>query len=364
MRLNTKIKSVEGRKSVVEELLEERMITKAQAGYLADYLLFYADPDQTGKERSAEYPIVTKNREVTVTKRQVSFEETVEALPNGEDGIYSMIVNDKDALLDMRAPITDSDKASIPGIAENLEVIESLKTQLESAQGQRKYSLKCQIISKYQELYTLKSSYSGVPSRTRVPSQIRALAATPIPEKVTVGEDGLPHSDAIVTILRPDHVHVLLSHYRTLKQETAEDFSSDMHYLLIDLERTALKALSHDPALADLLAMEIDGYTGAEIADYMRRKHGISHTEQYYSVVWHSKIPKMIAEEAQKRWLVWHYTFEDPSSAHWKVCNTCGRVKLAHPFFFNRNASKDGFYSMCKCCRAEKHRLEKDQGKE
>lgn len=359
MRLDMRIKDPQERLSVVEELVQENYITKAQAVYLADYLLFTADSRQTGKEREAEYPIVTKNRDVTVNKRQVSFEETVEGLTNGEDGIYSMIVNDKNALLDMRTPITEKDKADIPGIADNLEVIESLKAQLEQATGRRKYLLKCQIISKYQELYTLKSSYTGASSRTRTPSQIHMLASLPLDEHITVNENGAPVSDGLVSLMRRDNVFFLLKYYRTLKQDCEGNFNSDMYYLLLDLEKTIDKAFVDEPALRDLLWLEVDGYTGSEIVAKMQEKHNISHTEQYYSVLWHTRIPKMISDAAQKRWLVWHYTFESPAEGHWKICKTCGKMKLASPYFFNRNTSKDGFYSVCKECRAEKHKKDK-----
>lgn len=359
MRVDNKLKKPAERLSLVEELLEDNMITQAQASFLADYLLFVADPCQTAKEKVAEYPVVTRNRDATVSKRQVSFEETVESLTNGEDGIYSMIINDKDALLDMRETITEEDKANIPGIAENLAVIDTLKAQLKQATGRRKYLLKCQIISKYQELYTTKSSHINRTCRSKTPSQIQALASVTLDENVAVDEKGVPQSDGIVTLLRKDHVSFLLEYYRALKQETHGKFNSDMYYLLLDLDKLIDIALADEPLLRDIVRWKIDGYTGSEIVDMAIDEHGIIHTEQYYSVVWRSRIPKLISEAAKRKWLVWHYTYEDPKSAHWKICNTCGQVKLASPYFFDRNTSNDGYYSMCKCCRSDKHKKNK-----
>lgn len=359
MKLNTKLKEPEERLSLVEELVQDNLISKSQATYLADYLLLTAEANQTKKESQEEYPIITKNRDATVSKRQVSFEETAAALPNGEDGIYAMIVNDKDAILDMRSSITDKDKAEIPGIAENLEVIEKLKEQMRHAMGHRKYLLKCQIISKYQELYILKSSYTGTPSRTKTPSQLRALATVSLDENVTINENGVPVSDGMVSLFRKDHVFFLLDYYQELKQETHGKFSSDMYYLLLDLERLMDAALADEPILRDVAEWKMQGFTGAEISEMVMAEHGVYHTEQYYSVLWHTRIPKLIAETAQKKWLVWHYTFEDPASAHWKICNTCGKMKLASPYFFDRNTSSDGFYSMCKSCRSKKHKKNK-----
>ena len=359
MRLNTKLKEPQQRMSLVEELLQDNLITKSQATYLADYLLFVTEASQTTKERQEEYPIITKNRDATLSKRQISFEETVANLPNGEDGIYAMIIHDKNAIFDMRSPITEDDKANIPGIAENLEVIESLKEQMKSATGHRKYLLKCQIISKYQELYTLKSSFSATPPRARIPSQLCALTNVPLDEHVTVNEKGVPVSDCVISLFRKEHVFFLLEYYSALKQETKGKFNSDMYYLLLDLENLIDTALADEPLLKDIVEWKFQGFSGSEIVDMVVDEHGIYHTEQYYSVIWHSRIPKLIAEAAQKKWLIWHYTFEDPASAHWKICNTCGKMKLASPYFFDRNTSSDGFYSMCKCCRSEKHKKNK-----
>ena len=129
--------------------------TNSQLTYMADYLLQTADAKSTKREKAHEYPITTKNREVTVKKRQISFEKTAANLQNGEDGIYGLIVNDKNARLDARRPSTDEDKANRPGRPEQMAVIESLKSQLECAKGKRRFQLKQQIISKYQECYTL-----------------------------------------------------------------------------------------------------------------------------------------------------------------------------------------------------------------
>lgn len=84
----------------------------------------------------------------------------------------------------------------------------------------------------------------------------------------------------------------------------------------------------------------------------MEAKYGIVHTEQYYSNLFRKRIPKMIAEQAQKEFLIWYYTNIEYGT--WKTCTKCGEVKLAHPLFFNRNTSRDNFYSICKDCRKSK----------
>ena len=356
MKLDYSLTSLEDRKALVNQIIDSSdYLSTQQLGYMADYLLYAADSKQTQREKSEDYPIVTRNRNVTVKKRQVSFEETAANLQNGEDGIYAMMINDKNVIMDNKSPITQYDIDNIPGIRENLEVIDSLKTQFDAAEGRKKYSLKSQIISKYQELYTLKGSYSGVSAKARLNSQLKIMAHMPIPEKVWVGEDGMPRTNSPISLLRADHISFLLKYYRLLKQECWGDFQSDMYYLLLDLENLVEKALLPDnEVLYDLLVWEIDGLTGLEISDKMARKYGIIHSEQYFSTLWCKRIPKILAEQAQKDWLVWHYTFEAPEDGHWKICKTCGKRKLAHSLFFHKNTSRDGFYSKCRDCRSKK----------
>ena len=90
-----------------------------------------------------------------------------------------------------------------------------------------------------------------------------------------------------------------------------------------------------------------------DIQQKLYEDYGIKHSVEYISSLWRNKIPKLIAEAAEKRWLIWHYTEEEKGK--WKKCSRCGQIKLAHPKFFSKNkSSKDGYYSICKCCRNKK----------
>lgn len=358
MKLDYTLETLDERKKFIDDILASgEEFSNQQLGYMADYLLFVADSKQTGEEKKKDYPIVTKNRNVTIAKRQVSFEETVANLTNGEDGIYSMIIDDKTALLDNKDKITEDDIENIPGVRENLEVIDVLKRQFDKAEGKRKYLLKQQIISKYQELYVLKSSYIGNVSRSYMNSQLKNMAHMPLDEHVEIGEDGMPHSDGVISLLREDHVAFLLKYYSKLKQESWDDLKSDMHFLLLDLENLVDKALKDNyPLLYDLLIWEIDGLTGQEIVRKMEDKYGVTHSEQYFSTIWCKRIPKLVAEQAQKNYLIWYYTYEAPEKGQWKVCKTCGKKQLAHQLFFHKNTSKDGYYSKCRVCRSKKGR--------
>ena len=356
MKLDYNLKTLDERKKLVQSIIDSSEdLTDKQLGYMADYLLFVADPKQTGREKKKTHPIITKNRDVTISKRQVSLEDTISSLSNGEDGLYSMIVEDKNLLLDNRQPITQEDIDNIPGIKEKLETIDSLKEQLSRNSGTNRYAIKQQIISSWKEIYSIKSSYTNRVAKAHMNSQIKHMAHMSLDENITIDENGMPQSDGVISLLRADHIAFLLKYYSKLKGECWEDVSSDMHFLLMDLEDLVERTLLPDnEVLYDLLIWEIDGMTGAEIVRQMERKYGVVHSEQYFSTLWCKRIPKMVAETAQKKWLVWYYTYQHPEEAQWKICKTCGKKKLAHPLFFHKNTSKDGFYSKCRNCRSKK----------
>ena len=112
------------------------------------------------------------------------------------------------------------------------------------------------------------------------------------------------------------------------------------------------------PLYYDLIIYKIDGKTNEEIQTLLLRDHGIKHSIEYLSSLWRKKIPKMIADAAQKQWLIWYYT--NVERGKWKKCSRCKEIKLAHNIFFSKNnTSKDGFYSICKECRNSKTKEKK-----
>ena len=346
--LSTPEERIEYVNTLLENNINEELPNKYLT-YLADYILFVADKNQTKKERNVEHSIVTKNREITVSKRQVSFEEVVSNLENGEDGIYALISNDKNKILDYREPLTNEDFEKMPELTGYLNIIERLKAQFKKAKGQKKFSLKRQIIETWQQMYMLKASYTGAPARTKTPAQIKSLAHMDLDETIYFDANDYPQSTCMVSLYNPEHVSVLLTYYNQLKQESWEDLRSDMHWLLIDLDNLITRTLKDKPILRDLLDWKIAGYTNDEIQIFMNSKYGIQHTNQYFSTLWRNRIPKMIVEEAQKHYLIWYYTHNHTGT--WKRCGKCGQLKLAHPLFFSKNNSKDSYYSICKECR-------------
>ena len=82
-------------------------------------------------------------------------------------------------------------------------------------------------------------------------------------------------------------------------------------------------------------------------------EYDVNYSNEFISNIWCQKIPKLLATEAKKDWVIWYYTMQEKGK--WKRCSRCHKIKLAHPYFFTRNnTAKDGWYSMCKECRNKK----------
>ena len=356
MQLDYNLQTPEERISYVNNFLKQNSKTylnKKALSYLSDYILFVGDKNQTKKEKKNDKPILTKNREATIDKRQISYEGIVATLENGEDGLYNMIRNDKNQILDPRSPITDLDKETVPGLKDYMDTIDNLQSQLIHAKGAAKWSLKKAIIETWQQAYILKSSWSGAVGRLKPANQIKIISHMDIPEDVYFNEEGIPLSRAKISLLNTTHVSFLLCYYSALKEECYDNLQSDLHFILLDLENLVDKALLDKyPLLYDIVIWKVDGLTNEEIQEKVEAKYGEWHSEQYYSSVWRQRIPRLIVEEAQKQYVTWYYT--NVEKGYWKRCTKCGEIKLGHSLFFSRNTSKDGWYSQCKDCKNKK----------
>lgn len=359
MQLDYSLTTPEERIQCVEKLLAETpsdQLRPRYLSYMSDYILFIADRNQTKIERKAEKPILTKNREVTVNKRQVSYEEIVSNLENGEDGIYALMSDNKNQILDPKDPISEFDIDNIPMMREHWELIKILKEKFSGATGLRKYHLKKAIIETWQQMYILKASHHAAAGlKTHNNGQIKTLAKIDLDENITLDADGIPQSDGILTLLNADHISYLLCFYSKLKEECYDDLQGDMHFLLLDLEDLVVQTLEEEyPLLYDIVIWKIDGLTNEQIQEEVDRKYGEWHSEQYYSSLWRKRIPNLLLEQSQKNYITWYYT--NVEKGYWKKCSKCGSILPGHSLFFNKNSSKDGFYSQCKKCRKDKRK--------
>ena len=355
-RLDYTITDPQERNQKVHEIVNSVSPEKLTPYYLEQLTKYLTETPENKKEKK----VLTDNRMVTINKRETSYEGLVAKLENGEDGIYNFMTGgDKNILLVPKIQITEDDIATIPGLKELREEIKKVEIRQRVARGKQKFLLTKQLIEMRQDQYVLKSSYKPPVAMMKVTKSVNQID---LDEHITIDENGDPVSDCLISLFNPHHVCCLLCNYSKLKEDCWGHFDSDWWYLMEDFDNLSERALKEDyPILYDIMIYKIDGLQNKDIAARIKQDYDVSYSVEYLSAVWRKKIPKIIADKAKEEWIVWHYTYEEKGK--WKRCSRCHEIKLAHPYFFTRNkTAKDGWYSMCKCCRnKKKDKIEKDK---
>ena len=111
------------------------------------------------KQEKKNKKILTENRLVTINKRETSFDGLIAQLENGEDGIYSMITEDKNIIFAPKVSITKKDIEEVPGLAQLREAIAFWENKLKTATGKKAYMIKKTIIELRKDQYVLKNDY-------------------------------------------------------------------------------------------------------------------------------------------------------------------------------------------------------------
>lgn len=352
IKMDYKLKTAEERVEKVKEIIANtpsERLTQKYLEKLSDYIVIPIE-----RQERKENHIITDNHNITVTKREMSFEGLVGRLENGEDGIYNMIANDKNIIFQPKVSITPQDLEEMPELKKLHEAILKVEEQLKTARGKTAYKLRKQLIEMRKDQYVIKGSYKKPIYSMNL---IKSASKIDLSEKVKEDKDnGTVSSNGLINFFNEKHISALLCNYSKLKEDSWDKFNNDMKWMMMDLDVLVDNALKEKyPLYYDIVIYKIDGKQNAEIQQLLYEKHGIKHSVEYISCLWRNKIPKLIAEQAQKDWLIWHYTFEDYGK--WKRCSRCGQIKLAHNYFFSKNkTSRDGYYSICKECRNKKNK--------
>ena len=352
IKMDYKLKTAEERVEKVKEIIANtpsERLTQKYLDKLSDYIVIPIE-----RQERKENHIITDNHNITVTKREMSFEGLVGRLENGEDGIYNMIANDKNIIFQPKVSITPQDLEEMPELKKLHEAILKVEEQLKTARGKTAYKLRKQLIEMRKDQYVIKGSYKKPIYSMNL---IKSASKIDLSEKVKEDKDnGTVSSNGLINFFNEKHISALLCNYSKLKEDSWDKFNNDMKWMMMDLDVLVDNALKEKyPLYYDIVIYKIDGKQNAEIQQLLYEKHGIKHSVEYISCLWRNKIPKLIAEQAQKDWLIWHYTFEDYGK--WKRCSRCGQIKLAHNYFFSKNkTSRDGSYSICKECRNKKNK--------
>ena len=101
----------EERSALVQKIIDSASPNSLSPGYLEILAKYITEPT---KEEKKEKRLLTNNRQVTIDKREISYEGLVSKFENGEDGIYNLIINDKDVLLTPKYCISQKDIDTIP----------------------------------------------------------------------------------------------------------------------------------------------------------------------------------------------------------------------------------------------------------
>lgn len=353
------LETPEERNELVKKIIENTPPEKLTRTYLkamGSYIV------EAFKDEIKEHKIITKNRWTgTINEREVSLEGLSASFENkysegasntAEDYVYNLIIeNDKNVIFTPRRKITEKDIDENPDLQQIHNEIIRLETQVfPCAKGKQKYSVKDNIKTLWKDMYVVFASSKGFINHANM---VKSATKLDLYEDVKIDKDGELVVDANISLLVPKHVSALLCNYSKLKEDAYSRFTSDMYYMLLALEEITSEALKDYPLYMDLITYKIDGLQNVEIQKKLEETYDIKYSVEYISSLWRNKIPKIIAETAQKRWLNWHYTEEEKGT--WKKCSRCGQIKLAHNKFFSKNkSSKDGYYSICKDCRNKK----------
>ncbi|MBQ3943603.1 MAG: hypothetical protein II669_04725, partial [Elusimicrobia bacterium] len=103
--------------------------------------------------------ILTENRMVTINKRETSYEGLVSKLENGEDGLYNLIHEDKQTILQPKISITQQDLEDIPYLRQLRSEITRWEQALKKASGRNAYRIKKALIEMRKDQYLIKQSF-------------------------------------------------------------------------------------------------------------------------------------------------------------------------------------------------------------
>lgn len=328
MKLDYSVESVEDRKTIVNQILNSPDSTYSLDA-LADYLITAMNK----QERKQRY-ILTANREKTINRREQKF--SIETDDDMETLLYHIKPPTANTKLPSRPQITEQDLRLYPELRQIQETALTYKNIYPQLTEYQAYLAKKISIELYQDLYLAKD-----------------LLRQPVTVSMRHNEVHHPSLD-FISLTDSRTVKAILSNYSKLKEDSFDCPDSDIALLLLDFDDLSYKATQNHPHLRFLLINKIDGKSNAYIAKEMRFQLGLTYNENYISTLWTTKLPNLIAETAQQQ-------LRKPNPHEkTKQCGSCLQYLTLDSKNFHKNKfSSDGFYSLCKQCRAARRKKSK-----
>ena len=229
------------------------------------------------------------------------------------------------------------------------EAISYWEQKLKTSEGRDKFIIKKTIIELRKDQYVIKNAYRKPIVPTKL---IRSRNFLPMDSDFTFDEEGYVIPSG-VSFIDPKVVSTILCNYSGLKESAWGEFEKDIWCIMHDFDILADKALKDYPLYERIVTFKIDGAQNINIQQDLIENFDVKHSLEYISSLWRNKIPNIIASAAEDEILYNHYLNKEKGK--YKRCSRCGEIKLAHNKYFSKNkTSKDGFYSICKCCRNSK----------
>ena len=192
------------------------------------------------KQEKRERKILTDNRMTTVNKRETSFEGLAGQLENGEDGIYNLMDENKHTIFQPKISITQNDLETIPCLKQLREAINTWEAALKKSSGKDAFIIKKALIEMRKDQYIIKQAYQK-------PIIFCKIARsndfhTPLDDNSSlVGDTDVDISG--ISLMAPEVVSAILCNYSKLKEDSYDQFSGDVWYLIQAFETTCDKAL-------------------------------------------------------------------------------------------------------------------------
>ena len=213
IKLDYTLSTAQERADYISNLPKEFLENKKYAEYFADYIVNAMTPEEKKSKT-----ILTDNRMVTINKRETSYQGLVSKFENGEDGLYNLIIDDKNVLLTPKTNITEKDVKEIEALQVLKDSIKLVEDMEKAATGKKRFQLKKQQIEMRQEQYTIKSN---VKQTTNVVAggSVKGFSKMDLSENIWINEEGEPESDCLINFFNHEHICALLCNYSALKED-------------------------------------------------------------------------------------------------------------------------------------------------